>query len=471
MPKRLPARLPARFSARVTLSLFWRLWLFSMLLVALSLAAGILIWQHFSDQPGTALLLAGLLLALLGWIGLHSFWRPVAAALRALNGMVLSYRDGDYSGGLSWPRRDEIGQLVAAHNELGQALRSQRLNLVQRELLLDTMIQNTPVAMLLVADQGVIVFANLAARQLLNHGRKLEGFRFPAVLELASPSLQEAIQKGGDGLFTVRQGEQPDTFDEDQVYHLARSSFSLNGRQHELFLLRQLTDELRRQEVQSWKKLIRVISHELNNSLAPVSSLAGSGLELTRRAQYQRLPEILSTIAERTRHLERFIDGYARFAKLPAPRREQVQWPVFLQQLQAQIAFNIHLPDQPDSASFDPAQIAQALLNVLKNAHESSAESTTESSAESSADLAAAVQVDLYLKQTSAGWRIDILDNGSGMSEVVMANALIPFYSTKRDGTGLGLALVREIIEAHGGWMALNNRSGGGLQVSLILPT
>ena len=122
-----------------------------------------------------------------------------------------SYRDGDYSFGLHWPRNDEVGDLVDAHNELGGVLREQRLGLVQRELLLDTMVHNTPVAMLLVAERGPIVFANIAARQLLNGGRRLEGHRFNDVVARASSSLREALERGGDGLFTVRRDGESDT--------------------------------------------------------------------------------------------------------------------------------------------------------------------------------------------------------------------------------------------------------------------
>ena len=127
--------------------------------------------------------------------------------------------------------------------------------------------------------------------------------------------------------------------DDEDIYHLSRRSFRLNGRIHELVLLRQLTAELRRQEVQTWKKVIRVISHELNNSLAPIASLAHSGAELLRRGQHERLPSALATIEERARHLEGFIRDYARFAKLPAPRLEPVEWQRFVAQLRTQVEF------------------------------------------------------------------------------------------------------------------------------------
>ncbi len=368
---------------------------------------------------------------------------------RALTGTVTSYRDGDFSFSLHWPQNDELSDLVAAHNELGHVLREQRLGLVQRELLLDTMVQHTPVAMLLVTDNDTIVFANLAARQLVNEGRKMEGLRLQELLARVEPALRDALGRGGDGLFTIGDSEG------EEVFHLARRSFSLNGRPHELLLLRQLTQELRRQEVQTWKKVIRVISHELNNSLAPLTSLAHSGAELVRRGQTERLPQILATIEERTRHLESFILGYARFAKLPTPRLDQQDWRSFLAALSEQVQFKL-MGEVPEEAhAFDAAQMEQALLNLLKNAHESGSPPD---------------EVALELRRLQGLLRIEVQDRGPGMSEAVLANALVPFYSTKRSGTGLGLALAREIAEAHGGRITLANRDGGGLAVTLILP-
>jgi two-component system nitrogen regulation sensor histidine kinase NtrY len=376
--------------------------------------------------------------------------RSMLSLFRALTGTVTSYRDGDFSFGLNWPRNDELGDLVSAHNALGDVLREQRLALVQRELLLDTMVQNTPVAMLLIADGDPIVYANLAARKLLNQGHRLEGRSLPALLEQAAAPLRDAVQRGGDGLFSIGAD------DDEEIFHLARRSFRLNGRLHELLLLRQLTAELRRQEVQTWKKVIRVISHELNNSLAPVASLAHSGAELVRRGQHDKLPGVFTVIEERARHLEGFIRDYARFAKLPAPRNETVIWKDFVARLGSQIAFTVEGALPEESASFDVPQMEQALINLLKNAHESG----------SSAD-----DVRLSIRRGGGVIRIEVLDRGSGMSEAVLENALVPFYSTKRSGTGLGLALAREIAEAHGGRIALNNRNGGGLVVALVLPS
>ncbi|MCG2595665.1 ATP-binding protein [Ramlibacter sp. XY19] len=438
---------------RLRIPLALRLALGASVLAAIALAVAFGLQRWLLPAPWAAALAALAITVPLAVAWARHELAPLLAMFRALVGTVTSYRDGDFSFGLHWERNDEIADLVQAHNALGTVLREQRLGLVQRELLLDTMVQNTPVAMLLVQADGPIVFANIAARQLLNDGRRIEGLALDQLLRRTSASLREAMARGGDALFTVRHAGERDA--EDEIYHLARRAFTLNGKRHELLLLRHLTAELRRQEVQTWKKVIRVISHELNNSLAPVASLAHSATELVRRGQVERLPEILATVEERARHLEGFIEGYARFAKLPAPRKAPLDWRPFLEALTLHVPFTVagELPEHAVQA--DAAQLEQALLNLLKNAHESGSPPQ---------------QVQVAVRRSADAMAVEVLDRGAGMNEQVMSNALVPFYSTKRSGTGLGLALAREIAEAHGGRIALHNREGGGLAVTLILP-
>jgi len=374
---------------------------------------------------------------------------PVSRLLRALEGAVASYRDGDFSFSIAVDRRDELGELIRMHNALGQTLREQRQHLVQRELLLDTVVQNTPVALVLTDAAGRVAYANIASRHLFNDGRSLQGMDFSQLLASGPGALRQAVESGEDALLSVEMDGSEETF------HLSQRAFRLQGRPHRLHLFRRMTRELSRQEVATWKRVIRVISHELNNSLAPISSLAHSGAELARRGDVARLPGVFATIGERARHLHGFIAGYASFAKLPTPQVAPVAWKPFLDGLALHCQYRLDTPVPERPAHFDAAQIEQVLINLIKNAHEAGG---------------AGGEVTLSIAQAGRDLRIDVADRGPGMSDTVLAQALLPFYSTKRAGTGLGLALAREITEAHGGRVLLANREGGGLRVTLLLP-
>ena len=411
-------------------------------------AAVLTLWLDWLDSVAWAVAATVLVLVVPSLILARRLANPVAALIRALSGSVSAFGDGDFSFSIRNTRRDEVGDLVDAHNELGRVLREQRQNLFQRELLLDTVVQNTPTAMILIEPGGHVVYANLAARSLLNSGRAINGADFDVIVAEAAPQFSEALGLGTDALFNVEIDHEEETF------HLSQRQFKLQGRTHRMIMLRRMTRELSRQEVLTWKKVIRVVSHELNNSLAPIRSLSYSGRELAKRGEIERLQRVFDTIEERARHLGSFVQGYAHFAKLPVPQRTAVEWSPFLHALGQHSNFKrVGSPPSVDGW-FDRAQIEQLLINLLKNASESGGE---------------AEDIELEISLHRRELRIEVRDRGPGMSETVLSNAVLPFYSTKRSGSGLGLALSREIAVAHGGRLQLANRPGGGLQVTLIL--
>jgi nitrogen fixation/metabolism regulation signal transduction histidine kinase len=411
-----------------------------------ALAAALTEWTR-SGWLGGVIAIAACMVPV-AWLA-HSAMQPVRRLLRALSGSVASYRDGDFSISLRTRRRDELGQLIEAHNELGHALREQRQNLVQRELLLDTVVQHSPTALVLTDASDRVVYANLAARHLFNEGKNPGGLRFEDLLAACPDAMRQALAASEDSLFGVEMGN------DEEYFHLSRRDFRLQGRPHQLYLVQRMTRELSRQEVAVWKRVIRVISHELNNSLAPISSLAHSGAELARRQDLERLPRVFEGIGDRVRHLHSFTAGYASFAKLPQPNPVSVEWAAFLDSLKLHCQFRLTGEVPSESAQFDAAQIEQVLINLVKNAVEAGGD---------------AGEVTLAITRNLQNWRIEVADRGPGMSETVLAQALLPFYSTKRSGTGLGLALAREIVEAHGGRIGLANREGGGLRVTVSLP-
>ncbi|MGB5130974.1 MAG: ATP-binding protein [Steroidobacteraceae bacterium] len=415
-------------------------------IVAISLALAL---QHYLVSPwlaaGGALFVTVPLAAWLAGRAVGGWSRSI----RAVTDGISSLKDHDFSVSVTPVADDEIGDLTAEYNTLGDRLRRDRLDLHQRELLLDTVVQTTPLALVLTNPADVIIFGNIAARQLFHKGHKLEGLTFASLLERSPQPLREAVVRGTDTLFTIDRGAEAD------IYHLTSRTFALNSQPHRLMLFKKLTREMAAQEVAIWKKVIRVIAHELNNSLAPISSLAHSGLSLALAPDTDRLSRVFATIEERATHLASFIEGYARFAKLPRPRPVAVHWDELLGGLNSSQAFRVLEPVPAAEAWIDPAQIEQVLINLIKNAVESGSPPE---------------EVTLAVQQRNGGITLEISDRGSGLPPEVLRDALLPFFSTKPKGTGLGLTLCREIVEAHGGRISLANRQGGGAIVSVWLP-
>jgi nitrogen fixation/metabolism regulation signal transduction histidine kinase len=336
-------------------------------------------------------------------------------------------------------------------NALGRTLEAERAEHAQKERLLQTVVENAPMAIVLYGSTGRLSYSNAEARDLFFEGRSLTGENFLRLLDHAPEALRQGLLAETDALFTVEQEG------EAQTYHLAKRYFELEAETHTLLMVKHLTPELGRQEIEVWKKVIRIINHELNNSLAPISSMVHSARLIAKNPeQLAKLTRVFDTIEERTAHLAAFLEGYARFARLPKPRVERVAWAPFLDGIRMLFP-DLTIAGTPDrDGFFDAGQIQQVVINLLKNAREAgSAPLETELSVETEPDGAATLTVS---------------DRGAGMSDDVLKNALLPFFSTKEKGTGLGLALCREIVEAHRGKLRLARREGGGLVVSCSLP-
>lgn len=385
-------------------------------------------------------------------LGVAWFTRHLAHSLNALEVGLLNFNDNDFSVSIPANGEGQLKALAELFNDSAAKLRQERQYIYQRELLLDKVIQSSPNVMLLFNDHQKLMYANDAARHLFHIKGKMEGLSLDELLQDLPEALALALKQEKSGLFTM--GE-----DDTETWYLSRGQFLLNNQQHNLILLKQMTRELNRQEVAVWKKVIRIISHELNNSVAPIASMVNSGRLLTKDLDNPKLKLIFDTIESRTNHLSQFIFNYARFAKLPLPQRRQVAWQQLIEHLTQHYPFTLANELPAEMGYFDQGQMEQVLLNLLKNAHESGSNPD---------EVTLTIRFQTLVDGT--GFIIKIEDRGSGMSEEVLEQALLPFYSTKQSGTGLGLPLCREIIEAHEGSISMHNRTDGGLSVQLWLP-
>ncbi|PKH98648.1 histidine kinase [Shewanella sp. 11B5] len=446
------------------LSLRTKLLLSNMLSCLLGTMSGALVWLTLGDDT---LWLA--IIVMLAVCYFCSMWltRRLSESLQALEIGLLNFKDNDFSVSLHPYGEPQLDALVSLYNQASAKLRSERQFIYQRELMLDKVIQNSPNVMLLIDDSQRVIYANGAARHLFNQGVKVEGMLLPDLVVMLPDTLKAALSSEQEGLFSMG-GSGADGVDSHsntdadssdvETWHISRGRFTQNNQQHHLILLKQLTKELNRQEVAVWKKVIRIISHELNNSVAPIASMVNSGKFLTQHLDNSKLQLIFDTIENRTTHLSQFISHYAQFAKLPLPQKALIDWTKMTQQLAQQYPFNLLSPLPVKPIKLDAVQLEQVFINLLKNAHESGAVADT---------------VSLMFEEVThpvKGLLVKVEDQGSGMSSEVLSQALLPFYSTKQSGTGIGLPLCREIIEAHGGRISMQNRVEGGLSVKVWLP-
>jgi two-component system, NtrC family, nitrogen regulation sensor histidine kinase NtrY len=350
---------------------------------------------------------------------------------------------GDYED-VPPPRSDAFRAVYDELRALVPVLKKRAREVAQREQVLGALVEGAPMASVLLSNVGRILHTNRAARDLFFEGQDPKDGNFLGLLERAPEALRRAVANQGDELFSVDDDEQVR-----QVYHLAKRHFEMDGEPVVLVVVNNLTRELHKQEADVWKRMIRIMAHELNNSARILARDA---------AQETKLGIVFDTVSERAEHLRSFLEGFAQFARLPAPRKVDVDWSHFLEGL-GTLWPSLRIEGDVPAAKgwFDPAQMQQVLINLLKNAEEAGGPENSVVLVVGPADPGAA--------------RLVVRDRGQGMSPDVMKNALLPFYSTKEAGTGLGLPLCREIVEAHGGVLRLESREEGGLDVVVRLPS
>jgi nitrogen fixation/metabolism regulation signal transduction histidine kinase len=317
--------------------------------------------------------------------------------------------------------------------------------------LVQVIADSVPDAVLFFSDLGVIRYANRVARELFFEGRAPEGQNFLRLADEAPLALREALLGDSDRLFSM------DVDGRRETYHLSRRVFMLSAEPHTLLVVKYMTREIGRREVEVLKRVVRVISHEVNNSLAPVSSLVHSARLMVKSPEHAgKLERVFDTIDERTLHLKTFLDGYAVLARLPKPKPRVVDFTSFLPAL-ASLYPDVLWPEPPSATGwFDPIQIEQVIINLIKNAIEAGSP-------------AAAIELAVVVHDDGTS-EIDVLDRGHGFAPDALESALLPLYTTKDKGSGMGLSLSQEIALAHGGSIALANRTGGGARIRLTLP-
>lgn len=408
------------------------------------------------DEPKTSSSLAGFF-GILAGMSQHSLALSVLAALGAAAGALIGAHWNLLGAGSGGAAGAVAGVMLFVWYVLPgeRSIRksqgeSVRLSASQaREHIIATVADNVPDAVVLFTDAGTIRYSNRVARTLFFDGQAPEGENFIRLAAAAAAPLREALLGETDRFFSV------DT-DAQESYHLSRRHFSVDSETLTLLVVKHMTREIRRREVEVLKRVVRVISHEVNNSLGPVISLLDSArLIASNLGQLPKYERVFDTIDERANHLKEFLHGYAALARLPLPQLRETDWGPLIAQI-GTLYPQLALPASPAKHAWvDAGQIEQVLINLVKNAYEASGPS-------------AAVELRISTRDDGMS-EIEVLDRGTGFSEEALQNALLPLYTTKPHGSGMGLALTREIVEAHGGSLELSNRPGGGALMRVCL--
>lgn len=422
-----------------------------------SVAALGLIWLGDYALPlrWTVTLLVGGGWAIAGSLLIHRVVFPLQTLANLLGGL----REGDFSTRARGAVRDDaLGEVLIEANALAETLREQRLGAMEATALLRTVMEELDAAVFAFDEHQRLRLANRAAENLLRRPAEQLLDRTAAELGLANCLGDETTATmaltfpGAVGRFGVR-----------------RSTFRQAGRRHQLLVLTDLSRALREEERQAWQRLVRVLGHELNNSLAPIKSLAGSVETILSR---DPLPPDwrddarrgLEVIGSRADALTRFMEAYARLARLPPPRRQTVDLEALVRRV---AALEARVPVRVGAGpgvllQADPDQLEQLLINLVRNAADAQLE----------ADRTANPPLEpiaITWAASTKGVDLTISDSGPGLANP--GNLFVPFFTTKPKGSGIGLTLCRQIAENHGGTLVLENRTDrSGCLARVALP-
>jgi two-component system, NtrC family, nitrogen regulation sensor histidine kinase NtrY len=457
------ARTPRARSRRSRLLFERRVALFAVLAALPGIAFGtILIWSHqwTHDVKITLTVLEFFLWMVLTLALLDQIVRP----LQTLTNVVGALREEDYSfrarGAVA---NDALGELALEINTLADILTEQRIQTIEATALLRRVVDEIDAPLFTFDPDHILRLVNAAGERLLQQpsarllGKTAAGLELNACFEARNETLVALPYSTPNARWMVRQ-----------------SSFRQNGVPHKLIVLSDVSRALREEERSAWQRLIRVLGHELNNSLAPIISIAGS---LASRLPLPELPEEqnadfqrgLNIIESRTASLHRFLQSYRRLAQMPSPTLQPIELRPLLERvavLETRLSVEI-VPGSERVLMIDPDLIEQMLINLVRNAVDAALEQAQSAHAGSEP---AAPKVSLRWEQDDRKLALIVEDNGIGLLNP--SNAFVPFYTTKQGGSGIGLVLSQQIAEAHGGSIELaNRRDTRGCIVKVLLPS